>query len=177
MQWPTRKHRHACSCLLWLRPTSTTSSLCNQCLWAERVCHGCRASNSLPSNVLAPAILYTAGSICIPSLASVYNEMALKKNMDTSVHVQNFFLYLFGLLFNLFGLFLLVVLGHQSISEVFKGHSKVLSLSSTVDSVFSLIPLAWSTHANLASGCSLHHNAVVKITGHKRSSGTPCMAV
>lgn len=88
----------------------------------------CGASNSLPSNLLAPAILYTAGSICIPSLASVYNEMALKKNMDTSVHVQNFFLYLFGLLFNLFGLFLLVVLGHQSISEVFKGHSKVTML-------------------------------------------------
>ena len=26
----------------------------------------------------------------------VYNEFALKRNMDTSVHLQNFFLYFFG---------------------------------------------------------------------------------
>jgi len=51
--------------------------------------------------------------------------MALKKNMDTSVHIQNFYLYFFGLLFNTVGLALLVVLGHQSVSELFKGHSKV----------------------------------------------------
>ena len=34
------------------------------------------------------AVLYTLGSVTIPSLASVYNEMALKKHMDTSVHLQ-----------------------------------------------------------------------------------------
>lgn len=33
-------------------------------------------------------MLYTLGSVTIPSLASVYNEMALKKHMDTSVHLQ-----------------------------------------------------------------------------------------
>ncbi len=84
-----------------------------------------RSTNSLPSNVLGAAIVYTVGSITIPSLASVYNEMALKKNMDTSVHIQNFYLYFYGLLFNTVGLALLVVLGHQSVSELFKGHSKV----------------------------------------------------
>jgi hypothetical protein len=26
----------------------------------------------------------------------VYNEYALKKHMDTSVHLQNFFLYFYG---------------------------------------------------------------------------------
>lgn len=88
----------------------------------------CGASNSLPSNVLGAAIVYTVGSITIPSLASVYNEMALKKNMDTSVHIQNFYLYFFGVLFNLLGLALLVVVGHQSISELFKGYSKVTVL-------------------------------------------------
>ena len=34
------------------------------------------------------AVLYTLGSVTIPSLASVYNELALKKHMDTSVHLQ-----------------------------------------------------------------------------------------
>ena len=45
------------------------------------------------------AIVYTLGSVTIPSLASVYNEFALKKHMETSVHEQNFFLYFYGALF------------------------------------------------------------------------------
>ena len=88
-----------------------------------------RQTNSLPSNVLGAAITYTVGSITIPSLASVYNEMALKKNMDTNVHIQNFYLYLFGLLFNFLGLALIVLFSHQSVSELFRGHSKVRSCS------------------------------------------------
>jgi hypothetical protein len=38
--------------------------------------------------VLAAA-LYTLGSVTVPSLASVYNELALKKHMDTSIDLQN----------------------------------------------------------------------------------------
>ena len=34
------------------------------------------------------SLLYTLGSITVPSLASVYNEFALKKHMDTSVLLQ-----------------------------------------------------------------------------------------
>ncbi|KAL3159295.1 hypothetical protein ABBQ32_011251 [Trebouxia sp. C0010 RCD-2024] len=88
----------------------------------------CGASNSLAGNALIAASLYTLGSITIPSLASVYNEMALKRNMDTSVHIQNFYLYFFGVLFNLVGLALTVVLGHQSLPQLFQGHSKVTVL-------------------------------------------------
>ena len=39
------------------------------------------------------AVLYTLGSVTIPSLASVYNELALKKHMDTSVHLQVTLIY------------------------------------------------------------------------------------
>lgn len=70
--------------------------------------------------------MYTLGSITIPSLASVYNEMALKRNMDTSVHIQNFYLYFFGVMFNFVGLVLIVVLGNRTVPELFQGHSKVL---------------------------------------------------
>jgi hypothetical protein len=35
------------------------------------------------------AALYTLGSVTVPSLASVYNELALKKHMDTSIDLQN----------------------------------------------------------------------------------------
>lgn len=35
-----------------------------------------------------PALLATLGTVTVPSAASVYNEMALKGDMDTSVHLQ-----------------------------------------------------------------------------------------
>jgi hypothetical protein len=37
---------------------------------------------------VAAAVACTLGSVTVPSLASVYNEFALKKHMDTSVHEQ-----------------------------------------------------------------------------------------
>lgn len=37
---------------------------------------------------MTAAVLYTLGSVTVPSLASVYNEMALKKHMDTSIDLQ-----------------------------------------------------------------------------------------
>ena len=71
------------------------------------------------------AIIYTLGSVTIPSLASVYNEFALKKHMETSVHEQNFFLYFYGALFNLLGVFGVMGFSHLSWSAIFYGHSKV----------------------------------------------------
>ena len=71
------------------------------------------------------AIAYTLGSVTVPSLASVYNEFALKKHMDTSVHEQNFFLYFYGALFNLLGVFGTMAFGGLSWSAIFHGHSKV----------------------------------------------------
>lgn len=65
-------------------------------------CSGGR--EALPPGSLLPALLCVAGSVTVPSAASVYNEFALKKHMDTSVHLQNFFLYFYGALFNLAGL-------------------------------------------------------------------------
>lgn len=34
------------------------------------------------------AVMYTVGTITIPAAASVYNELALKQHMNTSVHLQ-----------------------------------------------------------------------------------------
>lgn len=71
------------------------------------------------------AIAYTLGSVTVPSLASVYNEFALKKHMDTSVHEQNFFLYFYGALFNLLGVLATMAFGGLSWTAIFHGHSKV----------------------------------------------------
>jgi len=57
------------------------------------------------ADMMSPAaLMYTLGSVSIPSLASVYNEFALKKHMETSVLLQNFFLYFYGAVFNFIGL-------------------------------------------------------------------------
>ena len=69
------------------------------------------------------SLLYTLGSITIPSLASVYNELALKKHMETSVLLQNFFLYFFGVCFNLIGYVLFS--GGSSGKSIFSGFNAV----------------------------------------------------
>lgn len=76
--------------------------------------------NSKYADSLSPAaVLYTLGSITIPSLASVYNEFALKKNMETSVLLQNFFLYFYGACFNVLGVMILSMFG--GIDVIHKG--------------------------------------------------------
>lgn len=63
--------------------------------------HGGCASDAtdVPVPLLA-AGLCLALSVTVPAAAAVYNEFALKKHMDTSVHLQNFFLYFYGAVFN-----------------------------------------------------------------------------
>jgi len=70
------------------------------------------------------AILYTLGSITIPSLASVYNEFALKKHMETSVLLQNFFLYFYGVCFNFVG-YVMLSLGGNAGRSIFSGFNSV----------------------------------------------------
>jgi hypothetical protein len=78
---------------------------------------------------IAPAaVLYTAASVVVPSLASVYNEFALKKHMDTSVLLQNFFLYFFGAAFNAAFLGLAVLSGGLAPRAAFGGLSWVTAL-------------------------------------------------
>lgn len=76
----------------------------------------------------AAALMYTFGSITVPSLASVYNELALKKNMETSVLLQNFFLYFYGMCFNLAGLLLFMMVGAVTPSTMFVGFRQVVFL-------------------------------------------------
>jgi hypothetical protein len=63
--------------------------------------------------------------VTIPSLASVYNEFALKKHMDTSVLLQNFFLYFYGAAFNALGLLLFMAFGAMTPATFFQGFTGV----------------------------------------------------
>jgi hypothetical protein len=65
------------------------------------------------------------GSVTVPSAASVYNEKGLKKHMDTSVHLQNFFLYFYGVCFNLLGALGICLVKHKSFVSIFQNQSSV----------------------------------------------------
>lgn len=85
-------------------------------------------SEALPPASILPAVLCVAGSVTVPSAASVYNEFALKKHMDTSVHLQNFFLYFYGACFNLLGVLGVCLFKGQGLGELFGGQSRVTAV-------------------------------------------------
>jgi len=68
---------------------------------------------------------YTLMSVTIPSAASVYNEQALKSNYETSVHLQNFFTYFYGMVFNLIGLCTLAISNGGHGLSLLSGHNSV----------------------------------------------------
>lgn len=92
--------------------------------------HACAkdSGDAIAATALPAAIICTLGSITVPSAASVYNEFALKKHMDTSVHLQNFFLYFYGTCFNFLGLLGVCFFKRQSLWGVFHDQSLVTFL-------------------------------------------------
>lgn len=78
------------------------------------------SGEQLAAGALLPAALCVLGSVTVPSAASVLNEKGLKRHMDTSVHLQNFFLYFYGMLFNLAGALMLCLVKHQSFASIFE---------------------------------------------------------
>ncbi|XP_047316103.1 CMP-sialic acid transporter 3-like [Impatiens glandulifera] len=74
--------------------------------------------------VAAGAYLCTVIFIIVPSLASVYNEYALKSQFDTSIYIQNLFLYGYGAIFNLLAILGTALYKGPESLDIFKGHSK-----------------------------------------------------
>ncbi|KAJ7560637.1 hypothetical protein O6H91_04G138000 [Diphasiastrum complanatum] len=70
------------------------------------------------------AYLYTLIFVTVPSLASVFNEYALKSQFETSVHLQNLFLYGYGALFNLLAIIIKTVFEGGAEFNLFEGHSR-----------------------------------------------------
>uniref|UniRef100_A0A1S3XU92 CMP-sialic acid transporter 3 n=1 Tax=Nicotiana tabacum TaxID=4097 RepID=A0A1S3XU92_TOBAC len=57
-------------------------------------------TTSLALPVTTIAYIYTLIFVTVPSMASVFNEYALKSQYDTSIYLQNLFLYGYGAIFN-----------------------------------------------------------------------------
>ncbi|RVW92284.1 CMP-sialic acid transporter 2 [Vitis vinifera] len=78
--------------------------------------------------VATGAYLYTLIFVTVPSLASVYNEYALKSQYDTSIYLQNLFLYGYGAIFNFLGIVGTAVVKGPSSFDILHGHSKATML-------------------------------------------------
>ncbi|KAM4106069.1 hypothetical protein ACB094_04G039500 [Castanea mollissima] len=78
--------------------------------------------------VATGAYMYTLVFVTVPSLAYVYNEYALKSQYDTSIYLQNLFLYGYGAIFNLLGILGTAIVKGPSSFDILEGHSKATML-------------------------------------------------
>ena len=74
------------------------------------------------------AYIYTFIFVTVPSMASVYNEYALKSQYDTSIYLQNLFLYGYGAMFNFLGIVVTAIVKGPSSFDILEGHSKATML-------------------------------------------------
>ncbi|RVW57201.1 CMP-sialic acid transporter 2 [Vitis vinifera] len=66
--------------------------------------------------------------VTVPSLASVFNEYALKSQFETSIYLQNLFLYGYGAIFNFLGIIGTAILKGPSSFNILQGHSRATML-------------------------------------------------
>ncbi|CAI8601656.1 unnamed protein product [Vicia faba] len=74
------------------------------------------------------AYVYTFIFVTVPSMASVYNEYALKSQYDTSIYLQNLFLYGYGAMFNFLGIVVSAIVKGPNSFDILEGHSKATML-------------------------------------------------
>ncbi|KAL0918965.1 hypothetical protein M5K25_011018 [Dendrobium thyrsiflorum] len=70
------------------------------------------------------AYMYTLIFVTVPSLASVYNEYALKSQFDTSIYLQNLFLYGYGAIFNFLAIVGTAIFKGPGSFDILQGHSR-----------------------------------------------------
>ncbi|XP_057460262.1 CMP-sialic acid transporter 2-like isoform X2 [Actinidia eriantha] len=78
--------------------------------------------------VATGAYMYTLIFVTVPSLASVFNEYALKSQYETSIYLQNLFLYGYGAIFNFLAILGIAIFKGPSSFDILQGHSKATML-------------------------------------------------
>ncbi|KAJ0972320.1 hypothetical protein J5N97_020279 [Dioscorea zingiberensis] len=81
-------------------------------------------TTALGLRVTTGAYIYTLIFVTVPSMASVFNEYALKSQFDTSIYLQNLFLYGYGAIFNFLAILGIVIVKGPSSFNILEGHSK-----------------------------------------------------
>ncbi|KAK4799973.1 hypothetical protein SAY86_025338 [Trapa natans] len=85
-------------------------------------------ASSIGLPVATVAYVFTGIFVIVPSLASVFNEYALKSQYDTSIYLQNLFLYGYGAIFNFLAILGITIFQGPSNLNIFEGHSKATML-------------------------------------------------
>lgn len=85
-------------------------------------------TTSLALPVTTIAYIYTLIFVTVPSMASVFNEYALKSQYDTSIYLQNLFLYGYGAIFNFLAILGIALFKGPGSLDIFEGHSKATML-------------------------------------------------
>lgn len=78
--------------------------------------------------VATGAYLCTLLFVTVPSLASVYNEYALKSQFETSIYLQNLFLYGYGAFFNFVAILVMTIFKGADGLNILQGHSRATML-------------------------------------------------
>ncbi|TYI71176.1 hypothetical protein E1A91_D08G275900v1 [Gossypium mustelinum] len=78
--------------------------------------------------VATGAYLYTLIFVTVPSLASVFNEYALKSQFESSIYHQNLFLYGYGAMFNFLAILGIAIFKGPSSLDILQGHSRATML-------------------------------------------------
>ncbi|RZS05326.1 hypothetical protein BHM03_00035850 [Ensete ventricosum] len=81
-------------------------------------------STALVLPITMVAYVYTLIFVTVPSMASVYNEYAMKSQFETSIYLQNLFLYGYGAIFNFLGILGTAIFKGPSSFNILEGHSK-----------------------------------------------------
>ncbi|XP_017700478.1 CMP-sialic acid transporter 5-like isoform X2 [Phoenix dactylifera] len=87
-----------------------------------------QGTTALDLPVAMVAYIYTLIFVTVPSLASVYNEYALKSQFETSIYLQNLFLYGYGAIFNFLAIVGTAIFKGPSSFDILQGHSKATML-------------------------------------------------
>nr|XP_010912128.1 CMP-sialic acid transporter 5 isoform X2 [Elaeis guineensis] len=87
-----------------------------------------QGTTALDLPVAMVAYIYTSIFVTVPSLASVYNEYALKSQFETSIYLQNLFLYGYGAIFNFIAIIGTAIFKGPSSFDILQGHSKATML-------------------------------------------------
>ncbi|CAN0858066.1 CMP-sialic acid transporter 3 [Linum grandiflorum] len=85
-------------------------------------------TTSMGLPVATGAYMYTLIFVTVPSLASVFNEYAMKSQYDTSIYLQNLFLYGYGAIFNFLAILGITIFKGPSSMDILHGHSKATML-------------------------------------------------
>ncbi|XP_050241900.1 CMP-sialic acid transporter 3-like isoform X2 [Quercus robur] len=103
------------------------------------------------------AYLYTLIFVTVPSMASVFNEYALKSQFETSIYLQNLFLYGYGAMFNFLAILGIAIFKGPGSLDILQGHSKATMLLICNNAAQGILSSFFFKYAGIASAALFGH--------------------